>query len=300
METGIKHFFAGASVILLVSLISISCGKGKSTDAIVSFYSGTATIQTSNEQPRPIQMQDIVKDGDMISTGDKSSVIVQVGEELVIRFEANTNVVISSIKDIAKREITLEKGRVLSSVSKLKKGNEYSVKTPTAVASVRGTHFLTGYNDGKTVVAVGKGAVSVVKSDNKEEIIVETGKSALVNETIELRELNRVETLELKKLESTPVIVDIEKITLENLKKKFEEASKATEEINKEIESLSGNAGMSFDEMKAKYNRIDVVTMYNGKVIKGVIINRGTSLKIITPGGVITVQAKDIQRTALM
>ncbi|PKL16419.1 MAG: hypothetical protein CVV49_16375 [Spirochaetae bacterium HGW-Spirochaetae-5] len=248
MKFNMKKVYAVMMLMMLVSVLSVSCGKGKSASAFISFYSGTATIQTANAQPRPVAVQDMVKDGDVIETGDKSSVIVQVGDELLVRFEANTKVVVTSITDIAKREINLEKGKVLSSVAKLKKGSEYSVKTPTAVASVRGTEFLTDFDNGKTIVAVGKGSVSVVKTETKEEKLVDLGNSVVVTEKIEMRGINQVETLELKKLEKTPVIKDLEKMTPEDLKKNYEETIKTDEEINDEIEKLSG---MTYEEMKA-------------------------------------------------
>jgi len=300
MKFNLKNVYAAVLSMMIVAMMSASCGSGKGKSdatAIVSFYTGTATIQSANAQPRPVKAQDIVKNGDIIETGDKSSVIVQVGEELLVRFEANTKVVVSSITDIAKREINLEKGKVLSSVSKLKKGNEYFVKTPTAVASVRGTEFLTDFAEGKTIVAVGKGRVSVVKSETKEENRVDPGNSVVVAEKVEMRSISKIETLELKKLENTPVIKDIEKMTQEDLNKNFDKTIKSDEEINIEIEKLSG---MSFEEMKAKYHRIDVLNMYNGRVIKGIILSRGASLKILTPGGVVTVQSKDVKRTDVM
>jgi len=300
MKSNMKKVYAAIVSMMFVALLSVSCGKGKSASAFISFYSGTATIQTANAQPRPVNVQDVVMDGDVIETGDKSSVIVQVGDELLVRFEANTKVVVTSITDIAKREINLEKGKVLSSVAKLKKGSEYSVKTPTAVASVRGTEFLTDFADGKTIVAVGKGSVSVVKTETKEEKLVDPGNSVVVAEKVEMRVINQLETLELKKLETSPVIKDLEKLTPEDLNKKFEETIKTDEQLNKEIEKLADSAGMSFEDMKTKFQRIDVITMYNGRVIKGVIITRGTYLKILTPGGVVTVQAKDVQRTGVL
>ena len=300
MKFNMKKGSAAVLTMILVSVMSISCGKLKPADAVISFYSGTATLQSGSEQPRAVKVQDVVKDGDVIETGEKSSVIVQVGDELLVRFEANTKVVVTSITDIAKRQINLEKGKVLSSVSKLKKGNEYFVKTPTAVASVRGTEFLTDYADGKTIVAVGKGTVSVVKSETKEEKLVDLGNSVVIDQKVEMRGLNQVETLELKKLETTPVVKDIEKMTPEDLNKKYEDTVKSDEEINKEIEKLSESAGMSFEEIKAKFQRVDVITMYNGRVIKGVIITRGAYIKILTPSGVVTVQAKDVQRTGVM
>ncbi len=300
MKFNMKKVYAAVLSMMVISLISGSCQKSSpvaKVDAVVSFFSGTATIQSLNSQPRLIVMKDIVKDGDIIETGDKSSVIVQVGEELLVRFEANTKVSVTSITDIAKRVITLDKGKVLSSVTKLKKGNEYFVKTPTAVASVRGTEFLTDFNEGKTVVAVGKGKVSVIKSETQEEKLVDLGNSVVVTDKVEMRELNKVETLELKKLESTPVVKDLQNMTQEELNKNFEQSVKSDEEINVEIDKLSG---MTLDDLRLKFKRIDVITMYNGRVIKGVIVDRSKTLKILTPGGIVTVPAKNVKRTGVM
>jgi len=301
MKFNMKKVYAAVLSIMFVSIISVSCKKSTSpaaaVDAVVSFYSGTATIQSIGGQLRSIAIKEIVKDGDVIETGDKSSVVVQVGDELLVRFEANTKVVVTSITNIAKREITLDKGKVLSSVTKLRKGNEYFVKTPTAVASVRGTQFLTDYADGKTVVAVGKGRVSVVKSDTNEEKLVDLGNSVTVADKVDMREMNKVETLELKKLETTPVVKDLETMTPEDINKNFEQTIKSDEEINQEIEKLSG---MTLEDLKIKYKRIDVITMYNGRVIKGVIVDRGRTLRILTPGGVVTVPAKNVKRTGVM
>jgi hypothetical protein len=284
---------------MLLGNILVSC-KGASSQAMILFFTGTATIQHVNEQPKPVSVQETVKNGDIIETKDKSSVIVQAGNEFTMRFEENTRVVISSIADLSKKEISLNKGKVLSRISKLEKGREYMVKTPTAVASVRGTEFLTDFSDGKTVVAVGKGKVSVVKIDTKEEKFADPGKAVVVAEKVEIRDLNQVETLELKKLESTPSINDAGSLKPEQLKEKMNPVIDKEKEINDEIEKLMGSKGMSFEEMKVKFHRVDVITLYNGRVIRGVILSRGQFLKIVTPSGVITVNAKDIQRTGVM
>jgi len=284
---------------MLLGNLFISCKSG-SSQAMVLFFTGTATIQHVNEQPKPVQVHETVKNGDIIETGDKSAVIVQAGDEFTVRFEENTKVIISSINNISKREINLNSGKVLSRVSKLKKGNEYMIKTPTAVASVRGTEFLADYSEGKTTVAVAKGKVSVVKNDNKEENFADQGKTVVVSDKVELRNINQVETLELKKLENTPVIKDAESIKPSELNEKMNPVIDKEKEINDEIEKLKGSKGMSLQDIKTKFQRIDIITLYNGRVIKGAILSRGQVLKIITPSGVVTVKAKDIQRTGVM
>ena len=62
-----KKVYAAVLSIMIASLVSVSCGAGKSADAVISFYSGTATIQSANAQPRPVTVQDKVNDGDIIA-----------------------------------------------------------------------------------------------------------------------------------------------------------------------------------------------------------------------------------------
>jgi hypothetical protein len=49
--------------------------------------------------------------------------------------------------------------------------------------------------------------------------------------------------------------------------------------------------------MKTKYGRIDVITLYSGRTIQGVIISRGESYRVLTTNGPISVNAKDVRRT---
>lgn len=291
-------------ILILTVAAAVSCAGKKEERAFVSFFAGTASIEREGKASVSVKVQDQVKDGDIIETGDRSYVIIQTDDGIVIRFDSNTRVVFKSISDEKNRELNLDRGKVVSSVSKLKKESEYRVKTPTAVASVRGTEFLTEYDKGKTVVAVGKGKVSVVKTATEEENFVDTGNTAVVAEStdaaVELREISKVEELEISKIKGVPVIDNIDKADAAAIEEKFSDTEEKTEEINREIEELLEKDSWTLEKIKAKYGRIDVVTLYNGRVIRGAIIGRGAYVKILTPGGVVTVQGKDIRTTGVM
>ncbi len=296
-----KKFFPAVLSMIIASMLSARCGADRDSGrAVISFFTGTAAIQNSAKASRPVQIKDLLNDGDIIETGDRSYVIIQVGEELVIRIEANTKVSVNSVTDKTNRILDLKKGKVLSRVSKLKKGDGYSIRTESVIASVRGTRFLTEHSENRSVVAVGDGTVSVTRTKTTETNSVEKGKSIVVSDKTELRDINRIEALELKKLDTTPVLKDINKMTGEELNKSYENTIKNDIEINREIEKLKEGSGMSFEEMRAKYKRIDVITMYSGKVVKGIILNRGKTFEILTPDGIITVKAKDVLRTGVL
>lgn len=295
----LKKLFKKTVIIAAAVSVSmlISCAKETKNELFVSFFTGSVT-QVRNGAQVAVEVKGLGKEGDIFTVGEKSTLILQSSDGLVIRFESNTEAVISSINDVTKREISLNKGKVLSSVEKLQKGHGYAVKTPTAVASVRGTQFLTEFTGTKSIVAVGKGVVNVKRTAGApDEKLVEKGNSAVVEaekEIVELREVNKVETLELSKLENTPVVQEVEKKTPDELKQIFNEIEKTEIEINEQIKE---ETGLTPAEMKAKYGRIDVITLYSGRTIQGVIISRGESYRVLTTNGPISVNAKDVRRT---
>jgi hypothetical protein len=295
----LEKLFKRISLITAISAVSIiiSCAKEAKKEFFVCFYTGTVT-QARNGAPVPLEIKGAVQEGDVFTVGEKSTLILQSSDGIVVRCESNTEAVISSINDVTKREITLNKGKLLSSVDKLTRGHGYAVKTPTAVASVRGTQFLTEYDGAKSIVAVGRGVVSVKRiTGTGDEKLTEKGSTAVVEaekEFVELRGVNKVETLELAKLEKTPVVVDMEKKTPAEVKDVFKDTEKTDEDINSQIEEVSG---LSPAEMKAKYGRIDVITLYSGRVVQGVIISRGESYRVLTSSGTVFIKAKDVRRT---
>jgi hypothetical protein len=281
-------------MVAALLMAALSCSR-KPQQAFVSFCTGDVRIIKAGEGARSLRAGDPIADGDVVETAGRSYVIIQAGDAL-IRFESDSRVVISSIMDITKRQMELQKGKILSRVSRLKKGNEYIVKTPTAVASVRGTEFLTQYSEGKTAVAVGNGKVNVSSVTTGEEKPVETGNTAVVSDSMEMRTVNRVEELELKKLAGTPAVESPDKLETDAVKNSLNSTEQKDAEINLEIEKESS----TFEKIKARYGRIDEVTLYNGRVIRGAIVSRDSIVKILTPAGVVMVKAKDIRTTRAM
>lgn len=287
-------------LILAISSV-ISCSDSTplmTTRAYVIFHTGVVTIRKHGAEPEPVWLGEQVDDSDIIRTGEKSCVIIQNTEELTIRLEQNSEAVISSLNNALKKEVGLNKGKVLSSVSKLKKGSEYYVKTPTTVASVRGTEFLTTFDGRDATVAVGSGKVSVKRiSGNGDWKTAVKGFTAVApgkSSTVKLRKLNKIEKLELSKIRNTPSVENIEKKTPGELKEIFRNTEKADKKINDEISEI---IGLTPAEMRARFGRIDTLYLYNGSILKGVIASRGNVYKILTQSGIVMVDSKDIKTT---
>ena len=125
---------------------------------------------------------------------------------------------------------------------------------------------------------------------------METSRTIVVDDTVKEREISPVEKLELKRFDTVPVIDKIENrgdTQDPNVKKALE----MEKEIDQEINKLVLNRAMSLQEIRARFGRIDVVTLYSGRVIRGAIVSRKASVEIITPSGLISVRANKIRNT---
>ncbi len=125
-----------------------------------------------------------INDGDSVRTGDKSKADLKLKQGHKVALQGKTTLIMESA-DPKDTRFSLIVGRVRAFVSKLRGNNKFQMKTPVAVASVRGTVFemevgedntsrlsvlegIVGYRD-----LAGLGSeVSVLKGQS---VVVETG-----------------------------------------------------------------------------------------------------------------------------
>ncbi len=294
-NTGMKIILGTAIIATLISGFTSCARKEANEPAIITFVLGDVTIQRGPDSVKA-QVREALKDGDIVTTGEKSYMVVQMGSRLLFRLEAESKLEIKSVTEFGKNELNLSRGLVLSKLSKLKKGEQYFIKTPTTVASVRGTVFSTEFNNGVTNVAVAEGKVNVKLVSTGDEKEPEAESSAVVTDKIELRKIDTVEKLVLKKIEETPVMENIDSIKAEDLDKEGNRIRENDVRIDKEVDKILKNS-MTLDEIKTEYGRIDVVRLYTGKIYRGAILSRGSKIKMITPEGTIYIEAKKIRQT---
>lgn len=176
-------------IYLTVSLLVISCGKKEAPVAEpdeqfifkVQFALGDVKIiRASGEQAA--NQGDNLAVGDVIATGKKSVTDLLYGKSGIIRISENSRITVNSIADKSANDtvVDMENGKVFLTLTKLK-GTGFKVKTPTAVASVRGTSFtvLSDKKGAKLAVVKGTVAVNPVKEGKiieEKSIDVEAGK----------------------------------------------------------------------------------------------------------------------------
>ena len=298
-----RVFWMSLLVCTIITAL-LSCSKKTEADnkvMVISLF-GKVEIVQSDGKARPLNLKDIISKGDIIKTGTRSQITFQIGNSTLVKIESGSRVKINSLQKSGYTEIDLKNGQILSKLKKIKKGTGYYIKTPIAVAAVRGTEFSVTYRPGIATAAVKSGKVDVWKSGKKENNkIIASGKTAVISENISVGDISKVESLEIKKVSEIDYINinDLNKIDTIKLNKKIHDTDI---EIEDEIKKILKNKNQpkTLKEIKEIYKRIDEVTLYNGKVYKGAIISRGKIYKMHTVYGIVSVPASKVKRTRVI
>jgi len=135
----------------------------------------------------------------MVMTGSKSFANIAFGENIIRVMENSsieiTKAVLDKTAGTENTELSIKEGKLFSRVGrKLVKGDLYLVKTPTTVASVRGTNFLVASYQGKSSVSCLNGKIEVQKNDDPKAEPVEVkegeGIAIEIGKEIEIKKLS--------------------------------------------------------------------------------------------------------------
>lgn len=310
--------------LLTVIVSAYGCKKEETGAGVVTFALGSVKIQHQGQELADCKVKDTVREPDTIVTGPASMAVLQFSDDCTVQIYENTSFKILASGEKS-RELFLKDGQVLTRLVK-SESTGLNVKTPTAIAGVRGTRFIVNYRKGVTQVAVDEGKVAVrasrqdetgVAADesavSKEEVVAEAGKTAVVKAQVPLsagkeaalvinvRDITKDEKQELKKFGAVPIIEDIEKKSIEEIESVIRKGiGHYTQDQQSRIKDLMARPARSMDEIREVFKRVDEVTLYNGRVIQGAILSRGETYRILTPDGVITVTEEEIKTSTIV
>lgn len=118
--------------------------------AAISSMKGNVKIRDANKRKYDIAYKgQMIKTGDWIKTGKKVFVAIVFLDGSNVKIQSNTEIEIKSSRITAKElktQMYIAEGQAWSKVSQQKNG-EFKIKTPTAVASVKGTEFDVEFDD---------------------------------------------------------------------------------------------------------------------------------------------------------
>jgi hypothetical protein len=155
---------------LSVALLSAQEDASEVPAVEVIHVSGSPRVCKAGEtEYTAIEEGMFLKAGDKIKTDKSESVELSFDEDNknVVRVEDNTSISLT-LKD---EKIELSRGRVFSMIEELPAEAVFEIRTPTAVAGVRGTDWVTSIEDEETVVEAVDGTPYVKGIDESGKVI---------------------------------------------------------------------------------------------------------------------------------
>lgn len=243
--------------------------------ALVLTVSGTAQVERAGKNTQVFN-GDVLTEKDRLSVGPDGRVDLALAGHSV-RILAGTNVTIAQLNRTREGtsrnvELGLDSGTILSSVSRLDRGDTFVVRTPTAIAGVRGTRFAVGVKDNTTSVELVEGSV-VVTPNGRQEHVLESGKAVEVTAT---------ETRAVSVTTGTSdAFKDME------LSEAMDPALLAAADSIK--------AAHSEEDIVKLYQKIEIIRLRDGRVFRGVTIQTNGRILIHTAEGLHILQASEVE-----
>ena len=231
-----KRYITVCVILAVVFSVYVSCGKKQETgqqqnDAKIIFAIGEVQVKTSDKWDPAAEQMRLVQ-GSEIKTGAQSECNLQIGTDSFITVKENSHLIMATLlRDVAGLEentLELRVGKGVVNPKKLLKGDSFNVKTPTAIAAVRGTKFVVQTDP--------TGEMKVAVVDGK----VELKRRIPALEQLEQNIIQKSETLtELKqKVDQESIIVDANQSAFIDNVKTQAENNVIEQAVEKHIETL--------------------------------------------------------------
>jgi len=138
---GVRRVLVALSV--LATLWSSSAAAQAAKAGVVTTLEGNVTAaRATTAQPVPLKFKDDVFVNDRVVTGDRSLARLLLGGKAVVSVRERSALTITEVP--GRSTIELDSGKIAVAVAKdkMRPGEQIEVKTPNAVAAVRGTVFV--------------------------------------------------------------------------------------------------------------------------------------------------------------
>lgn len=172
----------GTAILIPVALL-----PDDPSTAQVAAMSGNIDAVAADGRPIAISIGTILSEGAIINTGSNSFLSLSLPDQSHIALPSNSQVKLSKLRtarytNSPRTEITLLKGRIESKVSPLDKNKgRFEVRSPLAVAGVRGTDFRVGLVGDSVTTEVLSGGVAVAKKNQPPALTLHPGQGNVTN-----------------------------------------------------------------------------------------------------------------------
>lgn len=146
--------------IFLLILTTCSFSWSSSKLAKVTYIEGVSEL-IKNGRSKPLKVNMILKQGNIIKTGENSQVELTYFNGDVVRLSANSELQLEG-REEGQGQPKLNKGNLWSNIKKLSNSEpRFQVKTSVATAAVRGTTFLVSVQDSSASIHLLEGKIDV-------------------------------------------------------------------------------------------------------------------------------------------
>lgn len=181
----------GLSIAFLFAAGPLLAAEPKAPSARLVHAAGDVTIE-SKDGGRLGRIGSALAPGEAVTTAAGAVAVIELpdGTRLKLRELSRLAVTLQGPKAPV-TEAFLSFGSVFAKVQKRLAGQPFSVRTPSAVAAVRGTEFFTAYGRAKGKdrdlwVCVNEGAVELETKKSSKPLLVPAGKGVLIKSGLDL------------------------------------------------------------------------------------------------------------------
>ncbi len=282
---------AGGSVILLQNYLYkrgvIAVNEIQKNGVIV--VSLDSKIIRGGTDLSSVRSADAIMEGDQIITGEYP-VLLQFDNRTVVKINRKSAVYVTSIG--AGLRLDIKNGGILTRVPHLADGLSYEIYTPEAAVSVKGTEFGVLHEAGKTVVFVSDGTVKIKHVPGGIEYNLSKGYSTEVDGANVVSPIKENELIMMKAFS--------ELIYVESIDSKKPEELQFIKDRLTGPEAAAVTVKPTLEALKEKYGKIDELVLYSGRRYTGVIVSRGEFYRILTPGGTVSIPAKEVKGSRII
>ena len=163
MKTGISGAVSTLTIALVLSLAAPAGAQEKV--GVVTTVVGPVTVARASLPPEPLKFKDDVFVRDRVITGEQAITRILLGGKVIVTAREHSTLTITETLGLS--TIHLTGGRIAVAVekSKMKPGERVEIRTPNAVAGVRGTVLIVEVETNVSTVTVLRGLVHVTRLD---------------------------------------------------------------------------------------------------------------------------------------
>ena len=172
--TTIKSARQCLRLAVLIGLVLGAHAEAQERAGVVTTLEGNATVsRASLPSPAPLKFKDDIYVRDRIATGGESIARILLGGRAVVTVRERSVVTITEVPGVSTVDVVAGRAAVAVLREKMRPGDLVEVKTPNAVAGIRGTVIVAEVFDAQhSRITVLKGVIDVTRLDGGRPQIV--------------------------------------------------------------------------------------------------------------------------------